>query len=380
MANYLKIAEGDIEVGVPLQTPVYDKKGTLLIKAGGTIETEHHLRMLLEKEVFFSVDEDASAKDTAQADSNEENPNVFVMLDTTKVRLKRLFDLLRAGKAHEDFLDRVKDAAITVQRACAQDADAALANLHLENDFPYSVLHHLQAAILCEITAKKLGVKDEARRKLVKAALTHDIDLLDIQHVLDRQTIPLSDNHQERIRNHPKSTAQKLRYLGVNEKTWLDAVEHHHERLDGSGYGDRLAGNEISIPTRILAIADIYSAMIRNRANRKAILSKEALRKLMMEHGGKIDNRLTQVMIKEIGVFPPGIIVQLANMEIAVVKNRHASGVNPIVYSFIDEAGKSVLQPYQRDTATPDYKIRSIVPFSSYQASFPVIRSLWVPD
>ena len=58
MPNYKKIEESDIEVGVPIQNPVYDKKGTLLIKAGGTIETEHHLRILLEKEIFFGGVED----------------------------------------------------------------------------------------------------------------------------------------------------------------------------------------------------------------------------------------------------------------------------------------------------------------------------------
>lgn len=54
---------------------------------------------------------------------------------------------------------------MTVQRACTRDTDAALANLHIENDFPYTILHHLQAAILCEITSSKLGLREEAMLK-----------------------------------------------------------------------------------------------------------------------------------------------------------------------------------------------------------------------
>jgi HD-GYP domain-containing protein (c-di-GMP phosphodiesterase class II) len=377
MPSYTKVEEGDITLGVPLDNPIYDKNGTLLVKAGVSIETEHHLQILLEKEIYFGGVDDTSTITTKESEARKEVTNVFDSLDTLKIRLKRLFDLIRAGKAQEEFLERIEDAAITVQQVCALDSDAALANMHIEHDFPYAVLHHLQAAILCEIAGKKLGVKDEARQKLVKAALTHDIDLLDIQHVLDQQTIPLSELFKERIQSHPKNTAAKLKGLGVSDKTWLDAVEQHHERLDGSGYGKHLSGSAISIPARLLAIADIYSAMIRDRAHRRAILTKDALRKLIQEHGGKLDGRLTQVLIKEIGVFPPGILVQLESKEIAVVKNRPENGINPIVYAFINELGKPMSAPSQRDTSAPEYKITSIVPITKYLSSFPIIRSLW---
>lgn len=374
MPSFQKIEEGDIEVGVPLQKAVYDNHGTLLVKVGGVIGSAQQLSILLDKEIFFVADQEKRPAPSTEAEDDESS--TFEILDAGKVKLTRIFDLMRQGKAHDDFISRIKSLAASVQKACALDPNAALANLQLELDAPYAVVHHLQAAVLCELSGKKLGVKDESRRKLVKAALTRDIDLMDIQQLLDKQTIPLSDKHVERIQNHPRGSVTRLKALGVSDKSWLDAIEQHHERLDGSGYPGRLSGNAIGIPARILGITDIYSAMVRDRANRKAILPKEALRKLMLEHKGKIDDRLTQVLIKEIGIFPPGVIVQLANKEVAVVSQRGEDGLHPVTYAFIDAAGMPIPSPHACDTTKPEFQIKGMMPTSEFRGSLTTLRTI----
>jgi len=378
MPSFQKIEEGDIEVGVPLQKAVYDGHGTLLIKPGGVIGSVQQLSILLDKEIFFVADQEKPPGPSSSAAADDDETCAFEILDAAKVKLTRIFDLMRQGKAHDDFVSRIRALASSVQKACALDPDAALANLQLELDAPYAVVHHLQAAILCELAGKKLGVKDEARRKLVKAALTRDIDLMDIQQVLDKQAIPLSDKHMERIQNHPKSGVSKLKNLGVSDKSWLDAIEQHHERLDGSGYPGRLSGNAIGIPARLLAITDIYSAMVRDRANRKALLPKEALRKLMLEHKGKIDERLTQVLIKEIGIFPPGAIVRLNNKEVAVVKQRGGDGLHPVACAFLDAEGMPIPSPRTCDTTRPEFQIKGMAPTAEFRGSLAALRSIWM--
>lgn len=380
MPNYQKIGRSEVKLGEPLPYSVYDKAGVLLLKAGCSINIERHLQILLENGLYFIPDE-ALRPPSSQSQGSKakrEESNTFLILDTAKIRMQRFFEQFRLGKGHADFLRRIEDLAVTIQEACSHDTDAALANLHLDYETSYAVVHHMQAAILCEIIGKKLGVKEETRLTLVKAALSHDIDLLDIQDTLDRQVAPLDDFQKGRIRAHPKNSAKTLRTLGVADRTWLDAVEHHHERLDGSGYPDALTGDAVAIPTRVLAVADIYSAMIRDRPYRKAMVSSEAMRRLLLEQGDKTDHRLTQMMIKEIGVFPPGALVQLANKEISVVKHRQPSGLCPIVYSFIKANGMPMLMPLRRETAKAEHSVEGIVPFSNYRGSIAVIRGLWV--
>jgi HD-GYP domain-containing protein (c-di-GMP phosphodiesterase class II) len=388
MTAFQSVGRSDIRLGEPLPYSVYDKSGILLLRAGFKINLERHLEVLLEKGLYCRPEEAAVATARPPGPSRNarignssvattEARNTFEALDTAKLHLQRLFEHIRLRHNHEEFPSRVESIALTVQETCTHDADAALANLHLDYDNSYAVVHHMQAALLCELIGKTLGVKEEVRLTLIKAALTHDLGLIDIQDTLDRQTEPLSAAQKERINSHPLDSVRQLQELGVTEAVWLDAVRHHHERLDGSGYPDQITADAISIPTRILAIADIYSAMVRDRPYRKAMVSKEAMRNLLIEQGSKTDKRLIQMMIKEIGVFPPGAIVKLVNGEIGVVKLRQENSAFPIVYSFLRQ-GMPMLSPLRRETIKAEFNVDGIVPFSNYRGCISLIRNLWL--
>ena len=379
MAAVEKIRVGicDIKLGEPLPYSVYDKDGVLLLKAGTSINMERQLQRLVEEGLFHHPNETAPV-DRSRRDDDE--ANTFLILDTAKQRLQRLFEHYKLGRGLDDFVKRIEDIAISVQESCSHDIDAALANLHLDYDTSYAVVHGMQAALLCEITGKHLGVKEDMRLTLIKAALTHDIGLLDIQDLLDQQVEMLSAGQKQRVDEHPNDSAEQLIKLGVTDPIWLDAVRHHHERLDGSGYPDHLADKDIKTPTRVLSVADIYSAMIRDRPYRKAMVSQDAMRQLLLEQGSKTDQRLIQMMIKDVGVFPPGAIVQLQSKEVAVVKSRQANSLQPLTFAFIKADGTPMLAPMPRNTATPGLGISGILPFSNYRSSVSLIRKLWVKN
>jgi len=386
MGTFQSVVRTDIQLGEPLPYSIYDKSGMLLLRAGFSINLERHLDVLLEKGLYYRPEEAAAARlrnhgktlvGRGDLSAASEAQNAFETLDMAKLRLMRLFEQVKQGQNLAEFLSRVESVALSVQEACTHDTDAALANLHLDYDNSYAVVHHMQAALLCELMGKTLNVKEEARLTLIKAALTHDLGLIDIQDTLDRQTAPLTMEQKERIDHHPLDSANRLAELGVTDPAWLDVVRHHHERLDGSGYPDHIHADAIGIPTRILAIADIYSAMVRDRPYRKALVSKEVMRNLLLEQGSKTDTRLIQMMIKEIGVFPPGAIVRLVNGEVSVVKQRQENSAFPIVYSFYRN-GMPMLSPLRRETAAPELNVDGIVPFSHYRGCVALLRSLWL--
>ena len=98
--------------------------------------------------------------------------------------------------------------------------------------------------------------------------------------VLNRQTGALTEDQRLMIDTHPLAGVELLQAAGVDDEVWLEAVLQHHERLDGSGYPSGLEGDAISPGARMLAIVDIYSAMVRPRAYREAIHARHALRSL----------------------------------------------------------------------------------------------------
>ena len=386
ITDLLKVNNGDISLGQPLQFSIYDQNGVLLLKSGIVIGLPRQMERLLEGGVFCSQAE-AGALRRPGATNSQAHPhlplpgpetiNAFEMLESVKARLYRIFINFRNPDYHKEVLASVEDVALTIQEACQYNTDSALASLNLDYDSSYSVVHHLQAGLLCELVGKRLGLKEEGRLTLIKAAITHDIGLHDIQDRLDSQVAPLSDQQKARIQSHPADSVRILCELGVTDRVWLNAVLQHHERIDGSGYPEKCMGEVITPPARILAVADIYSAMVRDRPYRKAMVSKEAMRQLLIDQGKTTDARVTQIMIKEVGVFPPGTIVKLANGEVAVVKERSDNHVTPVVYAFMRPDDMPRLSPARRETALAQYSIEGMMPFSRYKGCMSIIRGLW---
>lgn len=372
--NLAPILKHELKLNEPMPYSVYDQRGNLLLKAGHTIHQQRHLDILLEKGACVQV----ADREACLGGSTAPKPvNAFALVESLKLRLQRLFAQYRGGKTISGFCTHINEIGLAVQNACEHNTDAALACLHLDYDKPYEVVHHLEAAVLCELIGKKLELKPEYRLPLINAALTHDLSLIDIQDSLNRQRGPLTPEQLARVQGHPADSVAALRTLGVTDPNWLMPVGQHHERLDGSGYPGQSVGAALKLPSRILAVADIYSALIRERPYRKAVVSSTAMREMLVEQGSKTDLQLTQILIKVLGVFPPGALVQLANEEVAVVLERRANSAQPIVASFLKSDGLTLLAPARRDTAKPEFAIKGIESFLKHKQYTGMIQSLW---
>lgn len=371
------VRRDDIRLGEPLPFSIYNAHGLLLLKAGFTLKLQRQLDVVLKNGAFVSsapaTEPDAEIIPHLDRTAN----NSFEMVDFLKLRLQRIFDHYRHGDLLHEFLPRIEDVALSVREACASDADAALANMYIDYESSYAVVHHVQVAMVCELIGKEVGMSDELRHIVVQAALTHDLALLGMQSMLERHTEALTPDQADLIRAHPAHGTALLRQVGVVDPVWLGIVRHHHERLDGSGYPDRLAGRQLTLPTRLLAVADVYSALVRDRPYRRALPSRMALRSLLMERAAKIDQGLCQRLLKVVGVMPPGSIVRLADGRIAVVKKRRSDQAAPFVYAFVRADGSTMLRPQRCDTAQVEHAIVEALPFSEYRGCISLIRGLW---
>ncbi|MDO9241406.1 MAG: HD domain-containing phosphohydrolase, partial [Methylicorpusculum sp.] len=166
---------------------------------------------------------------------------------------------------------------------------------------------------------------------------------------LANQASPLSDQQRDIIKAHPELGRALLQKAGINNAEWLNAVHNHHERIDGNGYPDGLSGDAIPVAARILSLTDIYSAMILPRAYRDGFYVKKALRDIFLQRGSAVDESLAHLLIKEIGIYPPGTFVLLANGETGVVLKRAPVDTESIhVLSLLNPQGKPFANPKQR--------------------------------
>ena len=370
------VLEADILLGEPLPWDVYDGHGNLLLRQGFVMRTARQREALVARGVHRRDLEPGEAPARPRI-TPAAGPSLgaFDLVDSLLDRLKGAFSALLAGRG--DAPARIEQLALDVQAACERAADAVLAALHVNHDGPYGLVHPLHAAILCELVGRRLEVPPYGRLPLVSAALSHDVGILQVQEVLQRQTTPLTEAQWAEVRAHPRRSAELLAAAGVEDPLWIDPVLHHHERLDGSGYPDGLIGDALSIEARLVAVADIYSAMVRPRVYRDALLAQTALRQIFLDRGQKIDATITEVFIKEVGIFPPGALVRLASGEVAVVAGRGADTSHPPVFSLLSKEGVAAKGVSARDSRQAEHAIVEMLPYRRFRALAAVLRGLW---
>lgn len=130
--------------------------------------------------------------------------------------------------------------------------------------------------------------------RVVRAALLHDIGKCRIPGEILNKPGHLDPEELRLMQRHPVIGADLLRAQGTFEDEVIDVVLHHHERLDGSGYPDRLSGRAISDLVRIVAICDVFSALTERRAYRNPASPAEALA-IMTDGVGHLDPDLLRV-------------------------------------------------------------------------------------
>lgn len=131
----------------------------------------------------------------------------------------------------------------------------------------YTHGHSARVAEYAVATAKELGMSMEELENIQAAAYLHDVGKIGIPEVILSKPGALTDEEFEIIKTHPEISARILSPVQFNGAV-IPMVRHHHERFNGTGYPDRLQGEEIPLEARILAIADSFDAMTSSRPYR----------------------------------------------------------------------------------------------------------------
>jgi HD-GYP domain-containing protein (c-di-GMP phosphodiesterase class II) len=353
-----RLSGDQLRVGEPIPFDCYDGQGRLLLKKGLVIDTQRQIDFLLERGLFGMGLPGQTVSDTAIADKPA---SPFQLLNEIHNRLKQLLGSCQESPASGNFGERTLQLATDIQKLCRNDADAILGAVHLDTAGRYSIQHPLYRAVVCELLARRKDIADTDRLPLIAAALTCDLAMIELQDTLMAQGGPLTPEQQRTVTAHPEQSAHQLSILGVTDTRWLEAVRQHHELLNGKGYPYGLTDQDITPFARILKLADMYTAMICPKAYRKMHISKTAMRSIFVMRGNEIDGELAVLLVKELGVYPPGAFVKLQSGELAIVLRRGQNPKAPAVKAVVGPRGAPFDRPFPRATDTRDYEILDVV-------------------
>jgi putative two-component system response regulator len=197
--------------------------------------------------------------------------------DTVELVLK-IRSLLKL-KALQEELDHSENIILTLAVA-------------MEAKDPYTKGHSTRVSVLATDFVSFLSLPDKDRGEMKKAGILHDIGKICLSESLLRKPGPLSDEEVDMIKTHPQLGEELCRPL-VSMKRILPAVRHHHERWDGKGFPDGIAGQEIPLMARILSIIDTFDAMVSVRPYRDRRSIRVALETMQSErYSGQWDAEL----------------------------------------------------------------------------------------
>jgi HD-GYP domain-containing protein (c-di-GMP phosphodiesterase class II) len=145
--------------------------------------------------------------------------------------------------------------------------------------------------------AEQIGLSQDTMRTLRLAGLLHDLGKIAIPDSILRKPGKLTDEEYEVMKQHPVFGWLIVGAIPSLSET-LPAVRHHHERYDGRGYPDRLAGEDIPLLGRLMAVADAFSAMTTDRPYRKGMGLAEAVDQLHKGSGTQFDPAMVDAFVK----------------------------------------------------------------------------------
>jgi putative nucleotidyltransferase with HDIG domain len=178
----------------------------------------------------------------------------------------------------------------------SQDVIRTLAQA-LEARDHYTQGHSSRVSDVAVALARELGLSREEQEIVRHGCLLHDIGKINVPDAILRKPAALTDEEFAMMKKHPAIGENICRPL-IFARPFLDIIRHHHERWDGRGYPDGLAGEEISVHARIAAIADAWDAMTTDRPYRAALPHQVAFSRLEEGAGTQWDPELIRQFLR----------------------------------------------------------------------------------
>ena len=332
-----------VVVGEPLPLDIYDKEQVLLLANGNVVESARQLQLLVERGGLVLLKEVTDPFQVVLHAPRAQLPEVW-----SSIR-QRVTQLL--SSVDEPQLENRMQAALPlVQTLIERDPDLAIFQIIRQSKAErgaYGSLQAMQTSALAMMLANRLGWMGGMIDLAAKCALTMNLSILESMSPVFLQ----SDQ-----RNHPTRSREILQNAGITDPDWLEAVERHHERPDGSGYPRGIT--EVNEASQLVQCVEVFVEGLGRAAGHSAVTATGLLRQMYLEAP---KSTFVAALIKELGIYPPGSIVRLDNGEIGMVVQRGLTTTAPLV-AVLDPDWSVPPEPRIRDTASANYAVIGVLP------------------
>lgn len=210
--------------------------------------------------------------------------------------------------------------------------------LHLMNgksEFEDIYFHSLNVSVVAMMIAKAKMLSAEQIKEVAFASLFHDMGKVKVPTAILRKPTPLSEPEKNYLKLHTKYGLEIAANMDSFPESARTVIAQHHEMNDGSGYPDGLKGDQIDQLTQIVSVANAYDNLCHNNVVAEQKIPYVALSHLYKNCKHLYDHENLSLLIKFMGIYPPGTVVQLSNDMVGLVISVNAKNIlfpNVLIY------------------------------------------------
>lgn len=335
------ISVQDAVEGLEVAKPIYDSKLSLLIREGNAL-TDRTIEKLKAADVRHLYINDALS------DGIVLEPLISEQLKFQAIAfMKKMYESQMADNHPNDNIPQITEDQIRTLRGMVDDVlteiyafqDKKYYSTEFLGAEVYHFDHAVEVMILSVLIGRKLGIDRERLIKLGMGAVLADIGKSRVPQEILNKRGKLDEYEFAMMKNHVDYSYGILKDLVELSPIARQVIMLHHERLDGSGYPNGFIDDQIPLTARIVAVCDVFCAIVSDRTYNNRISVDVAIEILRAASPVKLDADVVHTLIQIVDIYPPGTIVELSDGKIGiVVENNANSATRPIIRPIDDES------------------------------------------
>ncbi len=287
--EYLKDAETEIPDMILLDVHMPDMNGLEILKR---LRADPACRNV--PVVFLTGDEDIRTETEGLALGASDFIRKPFAAD---ILLKRVSNIIELNRLHADMAREIRIKTEKLSRAYLQIVKALAASVDAKDKYTHG--HSSRVAEYSREIARRAGFSEDEQDSIYMMGLLHDVGKIGVPDAIINKKGRLDDEEFAAIKTHPSVGAEILSNI-TDYPELMTGARYHHERYDGRGYPDGLAGDDIPEIARIIAVADTYDAMTSNRSYRSAMPQEKVRAEIVRCSGSQFDPRFAAIMLNMI--------------------------------------------------------------------------------
>jgi HD-GYP domain-containing protein (c-di-GMP phosphodiesterase class II) len=322
---------------------ILSKDGGIMLKQGVSL-TKRYIEKLVDLSADCIYIEDDILTDIMHQDEKflEIKSDVVKLLSKSFIRLEK-------GNNELELKDTVEIIATLTEYLLDNKELSNTQLTEIKTYDNYTYVHSLNTCVVSLFFGIHLSYSMDKLIDLGVAALLHDIGKTKIPKYILNKKEKLTDDEFNMMKQHSIFGYEMLNKLNYISKDAKRAVLEHHERINGSGYPESKRGPEISELAKILAISDVYDALISDRSYKKGIDGYGTYEIILSGAGVLFDWNLVNLFRQKFSIYPLGVCVKLSDgQEGFVVKDNKGFPDRPIIRIIYDNEGNAI-PPFEVD-------------------------------